>query len=291
MKTAFRRIPAKLEASFGVRHDIRPRFTGCGHYHPELELHYVIKGEGVRFIGDNISNFSAGEIILLGENLPHSWRSTNKHRSESSEQHIEVIVFNFLPDFFGKQFLSMPEALMISKIFTKAKGGLMFHGNARSHLAQLMVEALNASGLDRIIVLLKILKVIANTNEFDCIAAGSDLFFGSDDSDILRLNSVYDYTFDHYKENIALSEVAALCHLSVTSFCRYFKAATNKTYYDFLIEVRVSQACKLLIEDRLPAKKVCFECGFQNVSNFYRHFKRITEVTPFEYKKKFFSTN
>ena len=112
-------------------------------------------------------------------------------------------------------------------------------------------------------------------------------FYGSNESDIIRLNAIYNYTLSHYKRDIKLKEVAAVSYLSITSFCRYFKLMTRKTYYDFLIEIRVSHACRYLIEDNLPTSAICFECGFNNISNFYRHFKRVKGITPLEFKRKY----
>ena len=100
-------------------------------------------------------------------------------------------------------------------------------------------------------------------------------------------NKICNYTLSNYKKDITLEEVASLSNLSITSFCRYFKLMTKKTFYDFLIEIRVSHACRLLIENKLPTEMICFDCGFNNVSNFYRHFKKVTGMTPLDYKRKY----
>jgi AraC-like DNA-binding protein len=91
----------------------------------------------------------------------------------------------------------------------------------------------------------------------------------------------------NYKTEISLEKIAAIGNLSVTSFCRYFKLMTKKTYFDFLTEIRISHACRFLIEDKLPTEVLCFECGYNNISNFYRHFKRVTKMTPLEYKRRY----
>ncbi|RYE89870.1 MAG: AraC family transcriptional regulator, partial [Cytophagaceae bacterium] len=125
------------------------------------------------------------------------------------------------------------------------------------------------------------------TSEVQTIASEHHAYRQSNESDVQRINKVCNYTLSNYKKEITLEEVASLSNLSVTSFCRYFKLITKKTYYDFLLEIRISQACRLLIEDKLLTEVICFECGFNNVSNFYRHFKKITKVTPLEYKRKY----
>src|SRR6201986_488279 len=166
MKTHFLKVPVQPRNSFSIRHDILPTFRGIWHYHPELELHYVIKGEGVRFIGDNISNFSSGEVTLLGENLPHCWRCKEEYFQPDSGLNVEVIVIHFLPDCLGRYMLNLPEAYLLPKLFEKAKSGLIIEGKAKTELTALMRRAVDATNLDRIIVLLSILKILAETEEF-----------------------------------------------------------------------------------------------------------------------------
>jgi AraC-like DNA-binding protein len=291
MKAHFHKVPVNTQNSFSIRHDRQANFGTTWHYHPELELHYVIQGEGVRLVGDNISNFSSGEIILLGENLPHTWRCKEEYFQQNPELAVEAIVIQFLPDCLGRYLLGLPEAYLIPKLFEKAKNGLMVNGAAREKLIPLMYAAVEATNLDRIIILLSILKILAETDEVDTIATKYHAFAQSNESDTVRINKVCSYTLTNYKKEITLEEIASISNLSVTSFCRYFKLITKKTYYDFLIEIRISHACRLLIEDKLPTEVLCFDCGFNNVSNFYRHFKKITKMTPLEYKRKYLHHN
>ncbi|MHA4812487.1 AraC family transcriptional regulator [Flavitalea flava] len=286
MKPHFYKVNTPLQESFTVHHLKSQNFGRIWHYHPELELHYTIKGNGLRFIGDNVTNFNAGEVILLGENLPHSWRCQEEYYTKDPDASIEAIVIQFLPDCMGKDLFSLPEAWLLPQLFEKAKMGMVLYGKARETLIELMLAAVNASGMDRLIILLSMLKTLSSTGEFDPITSAY-AFYKSNEVEALRLNTIYNYTLAHFKENISLEDVAAMRNLTVTSFCRYFKMMTNKSYYDFLIEIRISHACRILIEDRHPIDVLCFECGFNNVSNFYRHFKKITGMTPLDYKRKF----
>jgi AraC-like DNA-binding protein len=149
-----------------------------------------------------------------------------------------------------------------------------------------MIKIAQAKNLERISLLISILHLLAESDEFETIAGGQ-AFYQSNESDTLRLNKVCNYTLMNYKKDITLEEIAAISNLSVTSFCRYFKLMTKKTYYDFLIEIRISHACRALVEDKLPTEVICFDCGFNNVSNFYRHFKKVMGITPLEYKRKY----
>lgn len=286
MKPHFHRVPSQPQSSYSIRHDIQPSFPTIWHYHPELELHYTLKGEGVRFIGDNISNFSSGEMLLLGENLPHTWRCKEEYFQENQGLEVEAIVLHFMPDCLGRDLLSLPEAYLIPKLFEKAKKGLIIQGEAKQKLAHMMRSALNAAHLDRLITLLTMLKMLAEAREVETIAS-VPAFYKSNESEIKRLDEIYAHTFTHYRKEISLEEIASIANLSVTSFCRYFKQMTNKTYYDFLIEVRISHICRALVEDQFGTEVICFDHGFNNVSNFYRHFKKVTGMTPLAYKKKY----
>lgn len=288
MKPLFHKVPTTIQSSYEVRHDKKPNFGKLWHYHPELELHYVIKGEGVRFIGDNISNFSSGELILLGENLPHTWRCNEEYYQGNNDFDVEAIVIHFLPDCLGKDFINLPESFMIPKLFEKAKKGMVIHGKAKAALIRFIKNAPDANQIDKLIILLNILKLLSETEEYTEITA-SHAFYQSNESDSIRLNKICNHTLSNYKRDITLKEIADYSNLSVTSFCRYFKLMTKKTYYDFLIEIRISHACRLLIENKIPTENICFECGFNNVSNFYRHFKKVAGITPMEYKKRYLS--
>ncbi|MET0392784.1 MAG: AraC family transcriptional regulator [Chitinophagaceae bacterium] len=286
MKPHFHKVTTPLQSSFSIRHDRQSNFGRIWHYHPELELQYTIRGEGVRFIGDNVDNFSPGEVLLLGENLPHTWRCSEEYYQNSPGLSAEAIVIQFLPDCFGKDIFSLPEAYLVPKLFEKARKGMNIKGKAREQVIGLMHQAVHATHLERLIVMLNIIRVLAETDEYTPIAS-AHAFYKSNESETLRLNKVCTYTLSNYKKEISLEEVAAISNLSVTSFCRYFKMMTKKTFFDFLIEIRISHACRMLVDDKYPIGVVCFECGFNNISNFYRHFKKVTGMKPLEYKRKY----
>lgn len=286
MKPLFHKVPTQLQTSFSVRHDIQPNFGTIWHYHPELELHHVIKGEGVRFIGDNIGNFSSGDILLLGSNLPHTWRCKEEYFQHNSKQEVEAIVVQFLPDCLGKDFLTLPETYQLPKLLDKARKGMRFTGKAREELSKLMYQAVDATNFDRLIVLLNIFKILSETEEYQPVAS-AHAFYRSNESEVIRLNKIYTYALSNYRKDITLEEISSFSNLSVTSFCRYFKRMTKKTFYDFLIEIRISHACRMLIENKELTEIICFDCGFNNVSNFYRHFKKVTGITPLEYKRNY----
>lgn len=271
--------------SFSIRHDVMPDFGSIWHYHPELELHYVVKGEGMRFVGDHVGNFKAGEVIFLGQNLPHSWRCGIDFLRDGQDDKAETIVIQFLPNCLGRSFLNLPEAWQVSKLFEKASRGLLIKGNTKTRLIKEMYRAATLEGLDKLVVLMHILEILAETEEYEFIAT-SNAFYGKSEMDKSRIGRAYNYVVANYQKEISLGEIAAVCNLSTAYFCRYFKQTTGKTYLNFLTEIRISHACRLLAERNLAIENICYDCGFSSQTNFFRHFKKLKGIAPSEYRKK-----
>ena len=286
MKPHYHRVPTNMQDAFTARHDVTRNLSSIWHYHPQLELHCVVRGEGVRFIGDAINNFSLGEIILLGENLPHNWQSSGSYFREDPNAHFEAIVIHFLPGWLGEGFLHLLESLPITKLYERAKRGLLIRGDLAEKIRPLMYQTVEAGPLDRVVLLLSMLNHLAQSDSMDTLASAF-AFHQSNELETVRLNTVCEYSLANYTRDISLHEIASIANLSVTSFCRYFKLMTRKTYSQFLIEVRISYACRALIDNRQSIEIICYENGFNNLSNFYRQFKKVQGVSPLEYKKKY----
>jgi AraC-like DNA-binding protein len=287
MKPHHLKIQTEPQNPFDVRHDVLPYFNGVWHSHPQLELHYVVKGEGVRLVGSQISNFSDGDLVLIGENLPHCWRCNPEYFQAISGLNIEAIVVQFMPDCFGHDLLALPEAYLLPKLFESAKAGLCITGNTRLRVAQLMRNLVKSDGISRLITMITILKELSETAEYHKLTLSKNYFYVPKEMDAHRVNSICNYTLAHFKREISLEEIAGIGNLSTTSFCRYFKLMTRQRYVDFLTQVRISYACRLLIDNKLSTAVICFESGFYNISNFYRHFKKHTGMTPLTYKNTF----
>ncbi len=286
MKPYYHKVLKKIENSFSLRKDISANFETTWHYHPELELHYIKKGEGLRFIGNNISKFSSDEMLLLGENLPHTWKSHDAYLNPQSKLVVETTVLHFLPNCLGQEFLLLPEAYQLTQLIKKAKNGLVIYGDTKWKLLALLEAAYQAENLTRISLFISILSILAETKEYEPITTSAYAFYQSNQIEADRLNQIYTYTLKNYMNTITLTEIASLSCLSITSFCRYFKMMTNKTYTDFLSEIRISYACKFLIENKqLTIESISTETGFNNASNFFRQFKKIVGVTPNAYRK------
>lgn len=272
--------------SFSVRRDLVPYINNRWHYHPEIELIHFKKGEGTQFIGDSIKRFKSGDIVLVGAHLPHYWRFDDLYFEEDTRVQADIRVAHFGENFWGEQFLHLPENINIKTVLEKARRGLQITGKTRQQVAELLEKLLNTDGSERIILLMEALMIIAECKQLTTL---SSIGFKHDmvDAENERVNAIYEYSLKNYKRKIQLEEIAAVANISPNSFCRYFKSRTRKTYSQFLIEIRVGQACKLLIENNLSIKQLCYESGFNNFTSFHKYFKMITGKSPLSYQKEF----
>jgi AraC-like DNA-binding protein len=284
LKPHLLKIHLKPEHSFNVRYDIVPHFYNKWHYHAEVELVLIIKGSGRQFIGDNIHHFKPGDMILLGSNLPHLWRSDEKFLKPRSKLKVEAIVIHFMQDCFGEAFLKLPENKALLQLMDKARMGVRVKNQTRRYVSELMQKLLVAKNSERIILLLQILQAIAHSRQTKTVCSPG-LQFVYNPTETERMNAIYQYIMTHFSGEITLAQVAKVAHISPHSFCRYFKSRIKKTFSKFLLEVRIGHACKLLAESHKSVAEICYDCGFNNFSNFNRHFKTQTGKTPLMHRK------
>lgn len=272
--------------SFSIRQDIVPYFYNRWHFHPEVELLHVQKGTGIQFMGDAIHRFKKDDVILVGANLPHYWRCDEQYFQKKSPIKAQATVVHFKEDFWGNVFLDLPENKKIKSLLLQARRGISITGSTKQFVINKLQEMLLAVESERIILLLHILQKIADAKNRKLISS-SGFEPNIEEKVTERINAIYNFSLQHFKEKISLKKIAEVSNISPNSFCRYFKMHTRKTYNLFLQELRIGYASKLLIENKLNITQIIFECGFNNATNFYKSFKRINGKTPFEYQKEF----
>jgi len=284
MKHHLLKIPKAEEHSFSIRYDIVSFFYNKWHYHPELELVYIIEASGRQFIGDSIHHFKNNDLILIGANLPHLWRCDEKFLVKGSKLKVEAIIIHFIPECFGAGFFNLPENEAILLLFQRAQMGVRVKDQSQVEVSSLMRKLVTAKNSERIILLLQILDLIARSEDTKTICS-EGLTFQYSMAETERLNTIYQYILNNFTKEISLDQIARIAHLTPHGFCRYFKSRIKKTFSRFLIEVRVGHACKLLDESDKPVADICFESGFNNFSNFNRHFKLIAGRSPLNHRK------
>jgi AraC-like DNA-binding protein/quercetin dioxygenase-like cupin family protein len=278
MKPLLRKISLQSDSSFSVQHYSAPHFYNHWHFHPELELILVQEGTGTRLIGDNVEPLKKGELVFLGSNLPHLLRSDDACALSES------VVIHVLEDFAGKDFMHMPEMRNIKDLFYRAQRGLIFEGKTRKIVTDMLIKLQEQKGIERLIGFLTIFKTLAASTETRTLSKiGANNFIPP--TDTARINQIYAYVLSHFAENLTVEKMAHISNLSTTSFCRYFKKCSNKTFMDFLIEIRIGYACKQLIETDKPVGQISVEAGYNSISNFNSFFKKTTKLTPLAYQK------
>ena len=280
MKALPFKIPHGSKTSIKVDHDVMSHFYDTYHTHEELQIMLVIKGHGSAYIGDKILQFEEGDIFLLGQNLPHVFKD-----KQDNNTGIESISIFFLQDFMGEGFLKLPETRLLGDLFEESKRGLKIHGDIKAVITDSIHQINNISGLNRLLLLVDTLEQIANSEDLSFISSPG-YHKPKRAIDGQKINDVFDFMLANYSREIKLEEIAEIANMSSTAFCRYFKHHTRKTYSRFLNEIRVGQACKMLVEDKLSVSQICYNSGFNNISNFNRQFKKISDFTPSEYQKQ-----
>jgi AraC-like DNA-binding protein len=256
------------------------------HYHPEFEIIYVEKSYGIRLMGNHIGNFNDGDLMFISPNLPHVWKNDNDFYVENKDLFVDVYVIHFKEDALKVGFFDLPEFAHLKKLFQLGQQGMLIKGSAQQKIIELIKEVYHSSGFDRLVLFLKTLDMIAKTEDYELLSnQGFTNSLNSADSE--RINTVMNFLMNNYTREIQLEEVADLVNLNKSSFCRYFKYRTHKTCSQFLNEIRIAHACKLLINGELSISEVCYETGYNNISHFNRQFKMITGLTAKAYTNKY----
>ncbi|CAL1519486.1 AraC family transcriptional regulator [Chitinophaga sp. MM2321] len=272
-----------------VAHDLREKhFDPTWHAHEEYQIFLVLKGTGTRFIGNTVTSFSPGDFTLLGPHVPHLWRSDDLYFDKQNNEYTHGLVIYFKEDFLG-ELLEKDEMTHIKTLFVKAQRGIEYYGKIRDLGSRQINNILAAHGMESVILLLSLLDSFAHSKDFRLLH-NADYVNTLKETETHRINLVYNYVLQHFKEPIALEQVAALLHMTPTSFSRYFRIKTSKSFTGFLSELRIRHACKLLSEeDGKSIHEICYECGFNTLSNFNRQFKTFMKMPPKEYRQAFLS--
>ncbi|NLR62570.1 helix-turn-helix transcriptional regulator [Chitinophaga polysaccharea] len=251
--------------------------------HINFEIALIENCAGKRFIGDHIEDFEGTELVLLGSYLPHCWQYYTVLDPMIPPQ---ATVIHFFPTFLGQQLLDKPEAHQLNDLFERAAKGVSFSGATVRTAKMIMQQMLFTSGMTRVVLMLNLLDTLAQSEEGKVL---SSPYYNAVDSSIeaQKINKVFDYIFKNFQEEISLKTVADILPLSPAAFCRYFKARTNRTLIDFVKEVRIGHAAKLLLEKKHNVTEACYQSGYNNLSNFNKHFKEVKGLSPRDFVKQY----
>ncbi len=289
MKALSFKIPKIENESIRVQVDHQPYFYDNFHYHPEVQIMYIVDGTGTRIIGNSVGRFDKDELYVIGSNIPHIFKS-DKLYYEKGAPLSHAISFYFTENAFGNQFFNLPETKEIHDLLNDSKKIIYFNVEFASRVKKDFTEITSTENFDKLQMFLSILNKVAKFKNRKFL---SKTRFEQRNTEKYgqRINDIFDFVINNYEKSISLEKAAKIANLSTTAFCRFFKTRTRKSFTEFVNEVRIGEACKLLIKNDYNISQICYEVGFNNISNFNRKFKEITNITPNEYRKTFLADN
>lgn len=254
------------------------------HFHHLCELVWVEKSYGKRIVGDNVGNFDDGDLVLMGPNLPHIWQNDAVFHRKKKNYRVKSTVIYFPSDFLFNLTDEQNILRPTQELIKRSSRGLKFNGATNQKVSQIISAISEEDGFKKIIHFLQAIDILSQSEEYEYLAS---LSFKNlcDEKDTGRIHKVYQYLMQNFHRDIELQEVADLCNMTTNAFCRFFKSRTQKSMTQFLNELRIGHACKLLQNEDYSISDVCYECGYNNLTNFNKFFKNIKGKTPSEYRK------
>lgn len=251
------------------------------HVHLEYELAYIHVTNGTKHVGSHFDLLQKDEVLLLGPYLPHNWQVNKKEIGSTDYQ----IIIHFSDSIFGQDFFELFPFTAINELLQKSELGVCFKDDVALNVKEKMEQMLQMNEFDRDIELLKLLNYLTLAPNRSQLS-----YYGfrntHNEERVQRMNKVFKYITINYKENISLQEIADIANMTPQAFCKYFKERTQKTLTEFINEVRISHACKMLYSDEYSIVQVCYDSGFNSPTNFNRQFKKTVKMTPLEFRKK-----
>jgi AraC-like DNA-binding protein len=286
MKPLLLDVQSLLKNSIHVKEINSYKLNDQFHFHNACEIALIIKGKGKRLIGDNMEDFTDGDLVLIGPQLPHITYTDTSSLVEN-DLNVQAIVVYFKPDWLNESHLDSVDLIRFRELFKDLNRGIKIRiGQTKKRIIKQLLKIKKIDGLQRIILILKILDIISNSKEYVCLA--SEGYVNSfSQKHIKRLDEVFNYIMGHFYEDITLQKIALIANMTPTAFCKFFKNKTNKTLSNFINEIRISYACKLLLDQNLSISQICYQSGFNNLPNFNKNFKRFTNQVPSAYKENF----
>ncbi len=256
------------------------------HFHEEFQLTYVIEGNGTLFVREINKDFQSGDVLLFGKNLPHVLRCDDRYYLGNPDMHARAVSIFFSQDTIHKALELIPEAQAVQRLLEYAMYGIKVPHRHADNISKKMERITEAKGFERILTLMNILDTVSNNENLEFISSTS-IPIHTVNKEMPKIEKVFEYVRANFKNRITLEEIAAIVNMTPTGFCRFFKQKTLKTFSRFLIEVRIGNACKMLMEGDFNTSECCFASGYNNISNFHRHFRSVTNMSPKEYRLKF----
>ena len=273
-------IPKPLLENLIVQEDRVPLFYGQLHQHAEIQLSLIVSGRGKLIVGDSVHQFNKHDFFIIGPHIPHLFNN------EKTDEDAHMVSLFFTDKTFGKNFFELPDLEEIKPFFEIAKEGFQVFPKVDT-INKLMLRISQSDKLDRFLCFFKLLRQLCAVEKRTLTRFQYPKKIGS--SQGKRMQTIFEYTIQNFQKEIDLDTASDLVHMTPNAFCRFFKQHTNKTFFQFLIELRIEHACQLLVrnDDQLSILEISEKSGFTSISNFNRQFKRLKGLIPSHYSTKF----
>lgn len=286
MKPFLETIKTNSDSSYKFKRFIGKAYPFNWHFHPEFELTFILKSAGKRFVGDHIGKYQEGDLVLLGANLPHTW-FTDINNPQETKFGTESIVFQFSENFLGAPIWQSPEFNSIKILLEKSNRGLFFPDKVFKKIIPQIKDFSEQNAMKRLTIFLDILNILSHEVEYQFLSSNS-FMPQINKVHMNRMDKVFRFTHENFlTESINQKMVASIINMSDSNFSHFFKKATGKTFTEYLNELRIGYACKKLIETDETVVTICYQSGFQNVSNFNRQFLSQKFCSPKQFRKEF----
>jgi AraC-like DNA-binding protein/mannose-6-phosphate isomerase-like protein (cupin superfamily) len=255
------------------------------HYHNNMEISFITEGSGKRIVADSIEEFQPGDLVFIGQNIPHVWIADKETRNPTNRS-LEMVFLQFTSDTLGSQILALPEFKFVAKALLLSERGIQIVGQTLNEVSEIMLQLPYLKGFERMLYFFRMMDIIGKS-ETNIQLASREYISKRFSTGNKRLAAIHEYLMKNYREEIDLKQLAALVNMAEGSLCRFFKMNMGMTVFEYLNQIKIEFSCKLLMDNNLGVLEVCLDSGFNNLSHFNKQFRRITGVTPSEYRKRF----
>ncbi len=254
----------------------------CFHAHPELELVFILEGYGKRIIGNKVTQYKPGDMVLIGAGVPHLWLSDPAFYKLDSTLHARIIIMYINPAIFDPMLSLVKEFDGVKEVLQQSQQGINIFGKTKANISKKLILLASKTGFEKAIGLLEVLHLISISEDRNFIGKNIATEPKCQHSD--RLIDVFKFVNDNLHEALSLKQVAEVACMEIQSFCRFFKNRTNMKFSQYLVDVRMTYACKILMELDKPISEIAYMCGYNSDSHFCKVFKDYTSLSPFQYK-------
>lgn len=281
MKAQYQYVSSSPGSSFKIKLYEDKEFPAAWHFHPQYELTYIKSSKGMRYVGNSIKNFKEGDLVLIGKNLPHCWKTIGEQKDI-----VRAFVLQWEENLLGEGWLEKEEFTHISRMFKLSSRGIKFDLKLAEKLKNDFIGMMKVSPFEKLVRFLNILNRLAQEKKYEILAGpGFRAKISLEDSE--RMSTIYNYVQDHYKEKMSLRDVSSQIAMSGENFCRFFKNSFGKPFFEFVNEYKINLACKMLIDNDNLVGRIAYECGYNNHTFFYRQFQKFTHRSPSQYRKAY----